>query len=134
MGGPEMKDNSKFRAAGQRDARRLRDAGATNDTRILEIGCSYGRLPIGLLAEFGGVLAGDQPPPLQGYVGLDVDAEAVEWCSRNLPGQYVHLDVENARYNPRGELIREGFRFPFEDDSFELIYLYSVFSHMEAAT
>jgi len=40
------------------------------------------------------------------------------------------IDVENTRYNPEGEKFSEKFKLPFDDHSFDIIYLYSVFSHM----
>ena len=44
-----------------------------------------------------------------------------------------HLNVHNLRYNPSGEPLDASFRFPFPEGSFDLIYLYSVFSHMISA-
>lgn len=126
-GGARFKDNAAFVESGRREARRLHEAfGATGATRILDVGCGFGRLPIGLTAELG---------VPRSYTGVDVNAKAIGWCSRHLSGpgcRFVHLDLENARYNPAGAAIGPGFRFPFTDGSFELIYLYSVFSHMEA--
>ena len=44
---------------------------------------------------------------------------------------FIHLNVKNMRYNDIGEKIDYNFRFPLKDKSQNLIYLYSVFSHME---
>lgn len=71
------------------------------------------------------------------YTGVDVNASSVRWCQRQLEAHYaglhfVHVDVENARYNRRGRPLDAAFRLPFEPERFDVIYLYSVFSHMES--
>jgi ubiquinone/menaquinone biosynthesis C-methylase UbiE len=38
--------------------------------------------------------------------------------------------VKNPRYNPKGATIGIDFKLPFDDNEFDIIYLYSVFSHM----
>jgi len=83
-------------------------------------------LAIGILSEVGDV---------REYWGVDVDERAIQWCrqyvERDHPRfRFVHLDVGNPRYNPSGQALMPGFRFPFPDRAFEIIHLYSVFSHM----
>ena len=42
------------------------------------------------------------------------------------------MDIRNERYNPKGAVtLREGWKFPYEPDSFDLIFLYSVFTHLD---
>lgn len=38
--------------------------------------------------------------------------------------------MESTRYNPDGAQFDDDFAFPFEDEEFEIITLYSVFTHM----
>jgi len=83
-------------------------------------------LAIGILSEVGDI---------GGYWGVDVDERAVQWCRQYVEREhprfrFVYLDVGNPRYNPSGQALMPGFRFPFPDQAFEIVYLYSVFSHM----
>ena len=96
------------------------------ELRLLEIGCGAGRLPIGLL---GSDVAVDE------YWGVDVREDVVRWCQRHITARnpsfhFVHVDAQNARYDPDGRAIGNDFRLPVESGSFDVIYLYSVFSHM----
>jgi SAM-dependent methyltransferase len=44
----------------------------------------------------------------------------------------VLLDLQNDRYNPEGASIDDDFRFPLATGEFDIIYLFSVFTHMIA--
>lgn len=127
FGGPEFKDDTFFLASGRKEAQRLIDrCRLTSETRILDIGCGVGRLAIGILSQM------DQPPR---YWGIDVDIHSVRWCKRHIEASQFrfHFDRINAlnrRYNPGGMDVEASFRLPYENASFELVYLYSVFSHM----
>jgi SAM-dependent methyltransferase len=124
LGGKEFKDDRFFLASARSEARRLIErCGFTPGQRALDFGCGVGRLPIGMLAEFG---------ETTGYEGVDVDEDCVRWCKRHIerrhPGFHFHrIDAANRRYNPEG---RTGCDLPFERQTFDVIYLYSVFSHM----
>jgi ubiquinone/menaquinone biosynthesis C-methylase UbiE len=127
LGGPEFKDDRFFLASGCREVSRLTEEfGIDSGSRILEIGCGFGRLPIAIQNQLW-------EPPF--YWGLDVNAHCISWCHRHIAqGQprfiFQRIDVLNKRYNPTGSEIADGFTLPFESGFFNLIYLYSVFSHM----
>jgi SAM-dependent methyltransferase len=129
-GGEHFQDDEAFVLSGASEARRLqRDFSLTADTRLLDIGCGAGRLPIGLLSEVGA---------LSHYTGIDVSAEQIRWCrryiERDYPGMnFVLLDAQNERYRPHGKKVDAEFGLPLADESFDVIYLYSVFSHMRRA-
>jgi SAM-dependent methyltransferase len=106
---------------------RLRDfAGLTPSSRVLDVGCGFGRLAIGLvqyLDEKGS------------YDGLDIVPSAIEWCTANItmghPNlRFVHADVVNTEYNPTGRINPSEYRFPFDDATFDVVVLSSVFTHM----
>jgi SAM-dependent methyltransferase len=88
-----------MRAAG-RDPGRLRS--------VLDFGCGPGRvLPhVARLA------------PQAACAGCDVDAAAIDWAARHLPG----LGWSLSSFHPP---------LPFEDGRFDLIYAISVFSHLD---
>lgn len=127
FGGSEFKDDAYFLASGRREARRLVEkCGLTTESRILDIGCGVGRLPLGILSEM--------KSPAE-YSGVDVDTRSITWCQRHIQRDhprfhFERINVLNQRYNPNGTKIDRGFHLPFADCSFDVIYLYSVFSHM----
>jgi SAM-dependent methyltransferase len=126
----DYRDDSYFLQSAQREADRvIQRCGVTGHSCVLEVGCGPGRFPIGLLSRLG---------ELAQYWGMDVQARSIQWCQRYLTRahptvQFRHLNVHNLRYNPSGEPLDANFRFPFPERSFDLIYLYSVFSHMISA-
>jgi SAM-dependent methyltransferase len=99
------------------------------ESRVLDIGCGQGRLLTGILATLGGV---------REYVGLDVHKPSIDWASSVLAEpestiSFCHLPVLNERYNPRGITPLSGFAFPVPRNHFDVITLFSVFSHMKLA-
>ena len=125
----EVRDDEYFVASAEREVRKLVEHCELNgDSRILEIGCGSGRLPIGLIST---------NQSIANYVGVDVDVEAIRWCERWIASehskfQFAHIDVHNERYNPKGAIrLDDRFRFEVVDQSCDIIYLYSVFTHME---
>ena len=102
-------------------------AGLRPDERVLDIGSGAGRVARPLAAYLSS--AG-------GYVGFDVSRAAVAGCRRRFARlrpefQFVHADVRNADYSPRGALAETGYRFPCADGSIDLAFAMSVFTHMQ---
>jgi len=96
------------------------------DSKVLDVGSGMGRLAVALLAYRG----------RQGsYEGLEIVSSGVKWCTENItpryPGcRFTLADVYNKEYNPTGKLAASQYRFPYEDDRFDLVVLASVFTHM----
>ena len=93
---------------------------------VLDVGCGIGRI--------GATLAEYLRPPGR-YEGFDIMPQAIEWCQKAITPRHPHCrftlaDVYNATYNPRGKFKASEYRFPYEDESFDLIFLTSVFTHM----
>ena len=95
-------------------------------SRVLDIGCGFGRLgiPLSHYLRKDGL-----------YEGIDIVRSAIKWCNRNVSGphkniHFIHADIHNAEYNPRGRLKASDYRLPFEDSSFDIVVLISVFTHM----
>lgn len=103
--------------------------GLTPTGSLLDVGCGYGRLAVGLLTE----------RRFQGrYHGFDVLKRHVAWCRETLTPvapsyTFDHLDVRNGRYNPTGTVEPENVRFPVEDASVTTAALFSVFTHFHRA-
>jgi len=125
----EFKDDEYFVASAEREVRKLvKHCGLSSDSRILEIGCGSGRLPIGLLSA---------RQLVRSYDGVDVDKDSIKWCDRWIGSEHSafrfhYVDVHNERYNSKGAVrLDDGFRFEFPAEHFDVIYSYSVFTHME---
>jgi len=104
-------------------------AGLTPSSSVLDVGCGMGRLA----AAMATYLDADGS-----YEGLDIIPDAVKWCSENIVGEhdnvhFWHSDVVNGEYNPQGKIEATRFRFPFNDGSFDVVVLDSVFTHMVPA-
>jgi len=104
-------------------------AGLRPEHRVLEVGCSVGRMALPLT----GYLA-----PPGGYEGLDIVRASIRWCRAAIGRKakhfrFTHADVFNGEYNPGGEIAAEQYTFPFPDGSFDFVFLTSVFTHMMPA-
>jgi ubiquinone/menaquinone biosynthesis C-methylase UbiE len=99
--------------------------GLRPDDRVLDVGAGQGRMAIPLtryLSSRGS------------YTGIEIVQHGVEWC-RNVYSQYsnftfLHADVHNKFYNPAGTTKASEYPFPFPANSFDFVFLTSVFTHM----
>jgi ubiquinone/menaquinone biosynthesis C-methylase UbiE len=96
------------------------------DERVLDVGCGIGRVALPLA---------DYMTSSGSYEGLDIVAEAVAWCTENITSahpafRFRHAPVYNDRYNPGGTVHDDAFVFPYDDASFDVVVLTSVFTHM----
>lgn len=124
--GPEIRDDRLFLKSAEGEAKRLIEHFQFNlKSRLLDVGCGLGRLPVGILRVLGEI----------DYTGIDVDSISINWCKRFI-GKYHptfkfhHLSVYNERYNKKGTKVDGTFRFNLAGSSVDIIYLFSVFSHM----
>jgi len=123
--GPEFKDDNYYLESAEGEANRLvKYFQCTQKSRVLDVGCGQGRLPIGILRVIGQI----------NYMGIDVDRKSIDWCKNYIEQSYTsfkfkHLDLYNERYNKKGIKIDNEFRFEIAPKSIDIIYLYSVFSH-----
>jgi ubiquinone/menaquinone biosynthesis C-methylase UbiE len=126
-GGQCFSAHSDFIASAQREAHRLvAHCGLTSSSTVVDVGCGVGRLPIGILQTVGEI---DQ------YLGVDVSRTPIRWCTRHITRRhphfrFAHIDVYNARYNRDGRQQQQSTRLPVGDHSVDIVYLYSVFSHL----
>jgi ubiquinone/menaquinone biosynthesis C-methylase UbiE len=99
-------------------------AGLRPDDAMLDVGSGPGRIAIAL-ADF--LTEGS-------YEGFDIN-ERVQWCQEHItPRQpnfrFRAVDIYNGTYNAKGETKATDLRFPYEDRSFDVVCLFSVFTHM----
>ncbi len=118
-------DDERLIAQGAELAGTLYRHGLVGDHRLLDAGCGYGRLALGLMSTgFAGR-----------YVGFDILERHVGWCRSNLTPvssryAFKHIDVCNDRYNPSGTGDPATTPFPVGSGSKDMAALFSVFTHM----
>lgn len=96
-------------------------------SKVLDIGSGYGRFAYALLrsGEFRG-----------SYLGFDILRRHVAWCQRNYSTllhpsvAFVHADIRNDRYNPKGLIEPEKYSFPTGGNTHDVALAASVFTHM----
>ncbi len=95
--------------------------GPTSD--VLDIGCGCGLVPLQLGSYF---TSGS-------YTGVDIQEEPIAWCQEHiaLPNDRFELaDVKSGRYNADGSISADAYQFPFPAESFDVVMLKSVFTHL----
>jgi ubiquinone/menaquinone biosynthesis C-methylase UbiE len=94
--------------------------------RVLDVGCGTGRVAVplaGYLGEGGS------------YEGFDNSAARIDWCNERIAPlhprfRFQTLDVYSSLYNPDGAVKGDAVVFPYESDEFDVVFLFSVFTHM----
>ena len=98
-----------------------RHCGLTANSRVLDVGCGYGRLAHALLRRgFEGT-----------YLGIDVQSRVTRWCAKALGSErfgFRHVDLQNGRYNPDGQVgIRE---LELGRREYDVVCAFSLFTHV----
>lgn len=99
------------------------------DQKILDIGCGCGRIAIHFLDYLSG----------QGqYIGIDSNKELLSYCVDNISKvnnnfQFKFIDAYNGVYSQDGKLKCKDIVFPIENESVDIVIMWSVFTHMYLA-
>jgi SAM-dependent methyltransferase len=101
-------------------------SGVGPTSAVLDVGCGPGRITRPFMAYL--------VPPGR-YVGLDVRETLVRELQATVGSarsnfEFIVADVQNEMYNPGGKHGASAYRFPFDGETFDLVFLYSVFTHM----
>lgn len=95
---------------------------------VLDVGCGSGRLAIPLTR----YLNHDAR-----YEGFDLSHAAIAWCRQNISTQFPQFqfqlsDVRNEAYAPgeKRKFKASKYTFPYDSDSFDFVFLASIFTHL----
>ena len=119
---------SDFESAGAFWRHQLVDVhGLPADGAVLDIGCGIGRNAVALI------------PHLEregSYEGFDIVPQFIRWCSRQITPRHPNFrfqlaDLRNRHYNRRGGTPASRYEFPYGDETFDVAFASSVFTHME---
>lgn len=93
---------------------------------VLDVGCGIGRMAVPLT---------DYLTPPGRYEGFDIVKQGIDWCERTITPRFPNFrfqlaDVYNSHYHPSGRYNAYEYRFPFDDNRFDFVFLTSVFTHM----
>jgi SAM-dependent methyltransferase len=101
-------------------------AGLKPHHNVLDVGCGIGRMASPLTQYLNQDAV---------YEGFDVVPKGIEWCNQKIKPRYPNFgfqlaDLHNSHYNPNSSTNSSDYKFPYEDGSFDFVFLTSVFTHM----
>lgn len=98
----------------------------TPQSHILDIGSGIGRMAI----PFTKYLDKNGR-----YEGFDIVRLGIKWCQKNISARYPNFNftlipLRNELYNLNTDNKASQLRFPYDNDTFDFVFLSSVFTHM----
>lgn len=92
---------------------------------VLDVGSGIGRTAVALTQHLN---------PNGKYEGFDVVEKGVSWCNKKINKDFpnfnfIYVPLKNDLYNNCKEEAQD-FKFPYEDNTFNKVFLFSVFTHM----
>jgi ubiquinone/menaquinone biosynthesis C-methylase UbiE len=94
--------------------------------KVLDVGSGSGRMAVPLTKYLSSEGS---------YEGFDITPQQVKWCQKNITPKYPNFrfqlaDIYNKMYNPQGKFKASDYKFPYANESFDFVFLTSVFTHL----
>ena len=93
--------------------------------RVVELGSGLGRVALPLLSAM---------PSEARYCGYDVAQPYVDWCKQEFAAatqaEFLHIDLANSQYNPRGSRGAHRARIPEKSGSVDMVFAVSLLTHL----
>jgi ubiquinone/menaquinone biosynthesis C-methylase UbiE len=94
--------------------------------QVLDIGSGIGRMAVPLTSYLSNSAR---------YEGVDIVSQGVRWCQENITPRFPNFqfqlaDIFNQEYNPQGQYAAVDYKLPFSPNTFDFVFLTSVFTHM----
>lgn len=94
--------------------------------KVLDVGSGSGRMAVPLTRYLSSEGS---------YEGFDITPELVKWCQKNITPKYPNFhfqlaDIYNKMYNPQGKYKASSYKFPYAGETFDFVFLTSVFTHL----
>jgi ubiquinone/menaquinone biosynthesis C-methylase UbiE len=96
------------------------------DSAVLDVGCGIGRMAI----PFTNYLSAKGR-----YEGFDIVKVGIDWCTENIHSRFDNfrfklIPLKNDLYRLDTNEMAAELKFPYEENSFDFVFLTSVFTHM----
>lgn len=117
----------RFEKSGQEFFRYFLELGSLKpDEKVLDVGSGCGRMAVPLTRYLDATGR---------YEGFDIAPPGINWCRKTISPKHPNFhfqlaDVYDDLSNPRGKYAAAKYRFPYDDSSFDFIFLTSVFTHL----
>lgn len=100
--------------------------GLKPNEKVLDVGCGIGRIAVPLTKYLNNE---------GGYEGFDIVAYGIKWCQKKITPKYPNFrfqlaEIYNEVYNRKAKYRASEYKFPYDDNSFDFVFLTSVFTHM----
>jgi len=100
-------------------------ADLNSNSAVLDVGCGTGLMAVALTSYLKN----------GSYEGFDTIPAGIKWCQNNISQRFPNFhfqvaDIYNESYNPRGKIKSINYKFPYEDSSFDVVILRSIFTHL----
>ena len=96
-----------------------------SSSAVLDVGCGTGLMAVALTSYLKN----------GSYEGFDIIPAGIKWCQNNISRRFPNFhfqlaDIYNGSFNPGSKMKSINYRFPYENSTFDVVILRSIFTHL----